>query len=226
MAELGSVPVLEATTRLGRTRKLARGMVPAPPPRPCRRLPWQKADFLVLHFSPLEGADPPRGQVAWLPVQDGRIDMSGARRVKVSWPGSTPSWDLVGDAARIEEVEVPIASQPEEVPGRALDRRFLITWSAEDLVPILDAVFGGGPKPWFRRTIDVRRLASAADRLAGDVPSLDVSNLAAVARRYRVPEPPPHDALDAALMTAELFLILATRLAAQGHRDVGSLLLL
>lgn len=224
MAEPGSVPVLEATTKLGRARKLARSMVPAPPPRPFRRLPWQKADFLVLHSSPLEGAGPPRVQVAWLPVQDGRIDVSGARRVRVSWPGSTPSWDLVGDAARTEEAGVPIAGQPEEAPGRALNGRFLITWSVEDLVPILDGVFGGGPKPWLRRTIDVRRLAFTADRLAGDAPGPDAPNLAAVARRYRVPGPPPSDALDAALMTAELFLILATRLAAQGYRDVGSLL--
>ncbi len=226
MAELGSVPVLVATTKLGRARKLAKGMVPAPPPRPSRRLPWQKADFLVLHSSPLEGAGPLRAQVAWLPVQDGRIEMSGARRVKVSWPGSTPSWDLVGDAARTEEADVPIASQPEEVPGQAFDRRFLITWSAEDLVRILDGVFGGGPKPWFRRTIDVQHLVSAADRLAGDVRGPDAPDLAAVARRYRVPGPPPSDTLDAALMTAELFLILATRLAAQGYRDVASLLLL
>jgi hypothetical protein len=224
MAELGSAPVLRTTTKLGRARKSARGMVPAPPPKPSRRLPWQKADFLVLHSSPLEGPGPPSAQVAWLPVRDGRIEVNGARRVKVSLSGSTPSWDLVGDAARTEEAEVPIASKPEEAPGLALDRRFLITWSAEDLVPILDKVFGGGTKAWFRRTIDVRRLAFTADRLAGDVPGPDSPTLAAVARRYRVPGPPPRDALDAALMTAELFLILATRLAAQGHRDVGSLL--
>ncbi len=226
MAEMGSVPVLEARTKLGRARKLAWGTVPAPPPKPLRRLPWQKADLMVLHFSPLESEGPRRAQVAWLPVQDGRIEMSGARRVRVSWSGSPPSWDLVGDAARTEETEVPIANDPEEAPGRALDRRFLITWSAEDLIPILDEVFGGGPKPWFRRTIDVRRLAFTVDRLGGDAPGSDAPSLAAVARRYRVPGPPPSDAMDAALMTAELFLILATRLAAQGYPDVGSLLLL
>jgi DNA polymerase-3 subunit epsilon len=56
-------------------------------------------------------------------------------------------------------------------------------------------------------------------------PDVRVS-LSAAAGRYAVPVASPHDALDDALVTAQLFLVLADRLAERGRRRVRDLLAL
>jgi hypothetical protein len=95
-------------------------------------------------------------------------------------------------------------------------------WVAEIEVAFLSRVLGGTRRAWARRTIDVKRLAEAVDRRTD--PSSDHGYaLATVARRYGLPVERAHHAFDDALMTAELFLVLATRLAAQGDGTIARL---
>ncbi len=65
--------------------------------------------------------------------------------------------------------------------------------------------------------MDVLRLAVLADRIDGSVRLSGDYALAAAAERYGVPIERPHHALDDALTTAQLFLVLATRLSKYGY---------
>jgi DNA polymerase III epsilon subunit-like protein len=152
--------------------------------------------------------------------------MRGARCLSVKLQSRDPR-DVVLAERRFESFDAPIQEDSSEGLRRELDRRYLVAWSARTEAAFLDEIFCEGRTHWLRRTIDVRRLASLTARLSGtdfgpDTPG--VFELSSVARRYRVPEPRPRDALDAAVMTAELFLILATKLSALGYLDVASLL--
>jgi DNA polymerase III epsilon subunit-like protein len=69
----------------------------------------------------------------------------------------------------------------------------------------------------------VLRLAILADRLEGrDLPG-DSYTLTEAVVRAGLPVEEAHDALNDALMTAEMFLVLAARLAPFGFQDVRSL---
>ena len=160
------------------------------------------------------------------PVQGGRIVMRGARCLSVKLQARDPR-DVVIAERRVEPLGAPIQEDSSQALRGELDRRYLVAWSARTEAAFLDEIFCEGRTHWLRRIIEVSRLASLTDRLSGSDPgpdSSDVFDLPSVAHRYRVPEPRPRDALDAALMTAELFLVLATKLAALGYLDVASLL--
>jgi DNA polymerase-3 subunit epsilon len=105
----------------------------------------------------------------------------------------------------------------------ALDRRYLLTWVAEVEVGFLARIFRMPRWIWRRRTVDVARLSVALDRAEGRTVSRFVS-LAAACERHGVPVESPHHALDDAVMTAELFLVIATKLFPFGYRNVASLL--
>jgi DNA polymerase-3 subunit epsilon len=107
----------------------------------------------------------------------------------------------------------------EELRG-ALGGRFLLTWYADVEVAFLRRTFGGRPRAWARRTVDVRRLAV---ELEGADPRTRFG-LSACAGRYGVPVASPHEALDDALVTAQLFLVLASKLEARGFGTVRSYL--
>jgi DNA polymerase-3 subunit epsilon len=94
----------------------------------------------------------------------------------------------------------------------ALDGRFLLTWAAEVEAAFLANVFGGTPRGWLRRSIDVLGLAMLADHLEGARGGRGDRSLSSTAARFGVPVEQPHHAFDDALTTAQLFLILATRL--------------
>ena len=77
-------------------------------------------------------------------------------------------------------------------------------------------IFGGSPRSWRRRTIDVRNLAIAAEgqpRARGARPGFPLTG---TAEQYGVPVAEPHEAFDDALVTAQLFLVLTSHL---GRRD-------
>ena len=202
----------------------ARRRLPEAVPRWVRHRAWRAVDFVALDVQATE-ADP-RGDAvvsfAAVPVRAGRVDLREARCGKVT-PDRPSSQGSVGIAPGLKE-RVDDLDQTLEPLRVALDRRYLITWSAEVEAPFLDQMFGGGRIRWLRRTIDVHRLVSIADRLQGRGPRPEDYGLDALAGEFRLPVPQPCDPMDAALTTAQLFLILATKLAGLGHRDVGSLL--
>jgi len=90
----------------------------------------------------------------------------------------------------------------------------VLAWSADVEIAFLRRLFGGSFRRWRRRTIDVLPLAIAADREANRTVEGGGYQLGAAATRFGVPLERTHHALDDAFMTAELFLILATRLGA------------
>jgi DNA polymerase III subunit epsilon len=115
----------------------------------------------------------------------------------------------------VEAVREPLCS--------TLHDRFLLTWSAGVEIGFLSGLYGGSHRWWRRRTVDVMRLAIALERADRAGPHGDYQ-LASVAARYGVPVESPHHALGDALMTAELFMVMATKLAGHGYRAVRHLL--
>ncbi len=200
-----------------------------PPEAPSRRYrgsSWKAVDLVSVYSTFVEGPHQRTVRFGLAPVQGGRIVMRGARCLSVKLQARDPR-DVVLAERRSESLGASIQEDSSEALRRELDRKYLVAWSARTEAASLDEVFCEGRTHWLRRTIEVRRLASLTDRLSGrdfgpDSPV--VFDLPSVARRYRVPEPQPRDALDAAVLIAELFLVLATKLAALGYADMASLL--
>lgn len=123
----------------------------------------------------------------------------------------------------------------------ALAGRFLLTWAAGVETSFLSRTFGGTRRRWLARTIDVRELSKTLVHLGPDAgpdsvsttasaggrgadPRSRVGSLEATAVRFGIPVERAHHAFDDALMTAELFLVMATRLAPHGFGTVRSFL--
>ena len=70
------------------------------------------------------------------------------------------------------------------------------------------------------RTIDVRQMAIELEHMDRDVRQ----SLSSAAERYGVPVANPHEALDDAMVTAQLFLVLASRLEQRGFGSTRSFL--
>ncbi len=197
---------------------------PPAPPRRMRRAPWRRAPLAALDFE-TTGLDHGRDAVVSfgvVPVEGGRVRFGEAveRYVVPPIPSSSKAIaihhilprDLVG-APTLEEARRTLAER--------LHGRFLITWFADVEVAFLARIFGSRQRTWWRRTVDVRRMALA---LEGERRPGVRFSLTATAERYGVPVARPHEALEDALVTAQLFLVLASRLEGRGHGSVGSLL--
>jgi DNA polymerase-3 subunit epsilon len=115
--------------------------------------------------------------------------------------------------------EAPAIAEASHALHAALAGRCLLAWYAGVEIAFLRRTFGGSRRAWSRRTIDVRDLAIA---LEGADPDARFG-LSRTARRYGVPVANPHEALDDALVTAQLFLVLASKLEARGRRTAGGL---
>jgi DNA polymerase III subunit epsilon len=106
----------------------------------------------------------------------------------------------------------------------ALAGRYVLAWAAEVEATFLSTVFGRRPARWLRRIVDVLPLAVLADRLDRRVGRSGDYALAVAAGRFGVPTERPHHALDDALTTAQLFLVLATKLSKHGYGTTRRLL--
>lgn len=189
------------------------GRLPSPPRR-AWGLGWRQAEYAALDFE-TTGLDLEADTIVSfgvVPVSDGRVLMTGALHQLID-PAVPPSprsqtihqlrpKDLAG-APRLEEAR--------EALREALDRRYLLTWYAEVELNFLVAIFGGAPRMWKSRTIDVRNLAIAADGAPDALRRQPGYGLSATARRFGVPVSSPHEALDDALVTAQLFLVLVSK---------------
>lgn len=188
---------------------------------------WRDARYLALDFE-TTGLNLRADTVVSfgaVPVDGGRIRMRGAvhQLIEPHVPPSPRSQtihelrpqDLAG-APRLEEVRAAL--------GAAMDGRFLLVWFADVEVHFLHAIFGGGLRRWRRRTIDVRNLAMVADGLARPGRDRPGYPLAGTAERWRVPVADPHQALDDALVTAQLFLVLVSKLPGHASPSARDLL--
>ena len=202
---------------------------PAPPPRAWRGRHWRDAEFAALDFE-TTGLDLRRDAVVsfgLVPVREARVELAGAlyREVAPAIPPSHRSVTIhhlrpadLADAPPLADVASELAA--------GLDRRFLLTWSGGIEAAFLARTFGGRPRRWLHRTVDVLRLAVLTDRLEGleEAPGSGGYTLVEAMARRGLPVEEAHDALNDALMTAEMFLVLTARLGPFGFGDVRSFL--
>jgi len=182
---------------------------PAAPRRAERRGSWRDASFLSLDFE-TTGLDLVADRIVSfgaVPVTRGAVELGAAvhrlvdpgdrapSRVSVTVHGIRPS-ELEG--------EMSGADAADEL-SRLLERRFLLAWYADVEIAFLRKMFGRRPR-WDHRTVDVRDLY--LDQ-AGE--GADRTSLSDAAAACGVPVADPHQALDDALVTAQLFLVLAAR---------------
>ncbi|MGZ5298073.1 MAG: 3'-5' exonuclease [Actinomycetota bacterium] len=198
------------------------GRPPEAPPFAWRKMPWTKVPFASLDFE-ATGLDFSKDTIisfGVVPVTEGRIDVGGAvyQLVDPVDVALDPRAITVHMLRPVDLVDAPSLDAAREALRAALGRRFLIAWFAEVEAAFLAKIFGGGRKRWMRRTVDVRRLVAALEGV-GHGPL----TLAACAERYKIPVADPHHALDDALVTAQLFLVMARKLADRGMRSVAEL---
>jgi len=219
------VPV-EGGTAAGAETARRRWRRPLAPQRIDRRRGWREARFVSLDFE-TTGLDLRHDAVVSfgaVPVEGGRVILPGALYGEVA-----PAAPLSAESIRVHElrpadlVGAPGPRSARSMLAAALNRRFLLAWVAEVEVGFLARMFHMPRYVLRRRTVDVARLLVAFDRAEGRTPSRYVS-LVNACRRFGVPLESPHHALDDAVMTAELFLVLATKLSALGYPRVSGLL--
>lgn len=201
----------------------ARVRPPADPPRRSRRRHWREVEFASLDFE-TTGLDYGRDAVVSfgvLPVRSGRVVVGEAvHQLVVPGVPASPSAMKIHQILPQDLRGAPSVEEAREVLSGALEGRFVLAWFADVEMAFLRRIFGGRPRGWARRTVDVRRLALELERAHPD----SRNTLSATAGRYGVPVVSPHEALDDALVAAQLFLVLATKLEERGFGSVRSLL--
>jgi DNA polymerase-3 subunit epsilon len=188
-----------------------------------RSRPWREAEFCALDFE-TTGLDRERDAVVSfgiVPVRAGRVVVGEAvhRLVLPEVPPSPESMRIHGILPKDLEQALPLAVAGETLHA-ALTGRFLLAWFASVEIGFLGRLYGGKPRSWVRRTIDVRQMAIELEHLDQDVRQ----SLSSAAERYGVPVANAHEALDDAMVTAQLFLVLAGRLEPRGFGSVRSFL--
>ncbi len=190
------------------------------------REPWRTGEFVALDFE-LTGLDPARDAIisfGTAPISGGRVQLADRiyREIKPSVRPFAGSVKVHGLRSRDLD-DAPALSAVSNEMSRALAGRFLLAWVAEVEIGFLRTVFGGPWWWWRRRTIDVLDLARVHARAQKAVIPPGETSLSATARRYGVPVEDAHHALNDALMTAELFLVLATKLSVLGRPRIRDL---
>lgn len=192
-----------------------------------RRRSWRSVPFAVIDLE-TTGLDPARDAIVSfgvVPVEGAmaRLDRAVTRVVDPGRPMSADAVAIHGlrphdvdGAACLDDVLDDLRS--------ALDGRVVVAWTSWVEATFLARALGGTANAWSRRIVDVRRLAILDDHLAGRNPSPAASaSLSATAARSGVPPDRAHHALWDAFVTAQLFLVLATRLERRGRGRLGAL---
>ena len=191
----------------------------APPVRP-RGLgggPWRRAAYASLDFE-TTGLDLDEDDIisfGVIPIEGGRI-LPGHSTYREVRPDRSlkPASIAVHGLRPVDLEEASALGTVVDDLRDALAGRFLLAWAAEIEAAFLARVFGRRSAWWRKQIIDVLRLALLVER-TGDGRHQDFS-LTAVADRLGVPVERPHHALDDALTTAEVFLVLQPGLERQG----------
>ena len=192
--------------------------VPTRPAWGSRGFHWSKVGFASLDFE-TTGLDANDTVISFgvVPVVGGRIALADSVYRTVSMASElSPQSIVVHGLLPSDLADSPPIQEVRPILRDALDGRFLLTWAAEVEAAFLAKVFGGAPRRWLQRSVDVLGLAILADRLEGRQPKPGDYALTTAAERAGVPVEQPHHAFDDALATAQLFLILANRLSHEG----------
>jgi DNA polymerase-3 subunit epsilon len=159
-----------------------------------------------------------------VPVRQGRIDLSEAIYQEVAPEAPLSHRSITIHHLRpMDLVDAPALGDVIQRLRGSLEGRYLLAWSAEIEAAFLARAFGGRARRWLARTVDVLRLAILVDRLEGRDLADQTYTLAASVARAGLPVEEAHDALNDALMTAEMFLVLAARLESFGIQDIRSM---
>jgi DNA polymerase-3 subunit epsilon len=184
---------------------------PSPPRRHLGRRSWRQVDLVSLDFE-ATGLDLQRDKIisfGAVPIRKARIDVGDAVYQMVDPEEVPPSPEsiVVHGLRSMDLAGAPSIDVALKTLNDALDGLFLVTWWAPVEAGFLDKVFGGGLRSWRRRAIDVRDLLIVLEG-----PSAAQLTLTQAAQRFGVPVASPHNALDDALVTAQLFLVVASKL--------------
>jgi len=184
-------------------------------PTRTRGVGWRDGRYVALDFE-TTGLDYRQDTVVSfgaVPVDGGRVLMRGALRqlIRPHLPPS-PRSQTIHELRPKDLAEAPSLDEARASLRAALDGRFLLVWFAEVEVNFLSGIFGGSPRRWRRRTIDVRNLAMAAAGEPAGAEGRPGYPLTGTAGRWGVPVADPHEALDDALVAAQLFLVLTGKL--------------
>ncbi|MGF1667895.1 MAG: exonuclease domain-containing protein [Acidimicrobiia bacterium] len=179
---------------------------------------WRSVRYAALDFE-TTGLDPGRDRVisvGLVPVMAGRVDLAGSLEFVVD-PGVRPGAESIR-IHRMLPSDVGSGRSPAEVApmlASALGEDPIVVWTAWVESAFLPTVCGGSGRRWGRRMVDVRHLTVRFDERTGCRPSpARTDELGDTARRFGVPPELSHDALADAFVTAQLFVIVATKLAA------------
>ena len=196
---------------------------PNGPHRSTRSRSWRDVEFASLDFE-TTGLDYGRDAIVSfgvVPIRGGRVVLAEAvHQLVVPEIPSSPTSMKIHRILPQDLADAPPLAVARERLRAALEGRFLLAWYADVEIAFLTRIFGGRASAWKRRTVDARDLTI---ELEGAHPDVRYS-LTSVAQRYGVPVADPHEALDDALVTAQLFLILASRLERGGRGATRTLL--
>jgi DNA polymerase-3 subunit epsilon len=160
-----------------------------------------------------------------VPVRQGRVILAESEYREIAPQAPLTARSIVVHGLRPLDLEgAPTLSQVLSDLHASLERRYLLAWSAEVEAGFLSRAFGGSGRWWHRRIVDVLLLAQVADRLEGRAARPGDYNLTTAAARFGTPVHAPHHALDDALTTAQVFLVLATKLSTRGYGTPARLL--
>jgi DNA polymerase-3 subunit epsilon len=197
---------------------------PVEPGRHRYKEAWRSVELVSLDFE-ATGLDFIRDRIisfGTVPIRRGGVELVDSVYQLVD-PGDvrpSPGSITVHGLRAIDLVGAPSVQAARTTLRRAIDHRFLVTWWAPVEAAFLDSLFGGGRQAWMRRAVDVRELVLGLEgRRAATL------TLGQAADRFGVPVASPHNALDDALVTAQLFLVVATKLGrrARSVRDMQRL---
>ncbi len=198
--------------------------IPERPHRRERALRWRAAEYVSLDFE-ATGLDFERDRIisfGAVPIRNGRVELGEASYQLVD-PGDrpvSPESVTVHGIRPIDLVGAPSQGSACRSLADALRHRYVIAWHAGVEIAFLSRLFEVAPRRWSRSMIDVRDLLLV---LEGEgAASLTLTDAAA---RCGVPVADPHHALDDAVVTAQLFLVVVGRLVLRNSlRTVGDLL--
>jgi DNA polymerase-3 subunit epsilon len=189
---------------------------PAAPSRWFLHHSWTKAPLVALDFE-TTGLDLRRDAIisyGAVPIVDGGIDLGKAQYREVN-PAVPPSSESIAvhHLRPADLREAPTMRETRNELSLMLERAYIVTWVEQVEASFLATVFGGGGVlSWMRRTVDAYRMIRALERMRD--PEANLGGLEETAVRYGVPAEEAHHALDDAVMTAELFLVAASKLSA------------
>ena len=187
------------------------------PARRVRRRPWTSAEFASLDFE-TTGLDLVNDHVVSfgvVPIRAGRIVLGEGTHQLVDPPiPPSPSSVTIHGMRTQDLLGSPTIADATEALAGALANRYLLAWYSTLELAILGRMFGRQGRGFSRRCIDVRKIALVVG--GGEVSASFANSLTRCATHYGVPVAAPHEAFDDALVTAQLFLVLTSRLRRDG----------